>query len=132
MTTYPTDEAWAYFTKHQDDIRAVCARFLPVPEFQVPNTRVAITDSSGTETVTDRRAAVALPVENLIADFDAAVAARDSKKLTSIMNDAWLRAPESRSVYDIPGFTEMCNLLDCTVDGFFVPNSGERLLDEQA
>lgn len=121
MTTYPTDEAWNYFTHNLDDIRAVVGRFLPVPEMQIPNTRVAITDSAGIETVTDRRAAIPLPILNVIEDFDNAVAIRDTNKLMEIMNDAWLRAPESRSVYNIPGFSEMCGLLDCTIDGFFDP-----------
>lgn len=124
-TTYPTDEAWNFFMLHHDAIRAVCERFLPVPKMEVPNTRVAITTSDGREMVTEQRASVPLPVSNTLADFDAAVKAKDTlsrKGLVEIMNSAWLRAPEDRRVYSIPGFTEMCNLLDCTVDGFFDSN----------
>ena len=34
MADFPTDEAWAYFTKHLDDIRDCVAQFLPVPQWQ--------------------------------------------------------------------------------------------------
>lgn len=125
QTTYPTDEAWNFFMLHHDAIRAVCERFLPVPHMEIPNTRVAMTTADGRELVTEGRASMPLPVSNTLADFDAAVKARDTmspKELVTILNSAWLRAPESRSVYRIPGFTEMCNLLDCTVDGFFHPD----------
>lgn len=48
--------------------------------------------------------------------FDKAV--KDSRRslLENIMNDAWFNAPDSRGVYDIPGFTMMCNLLDGSYD----------------
>jgi hypothetical protein len=119
--TFPTEVAWAFFMTHHADIRACCERFLPVPEFQIPNTRVVLVAPDGSEMVTERRAAMSLPVTNLISDFDAAVRAKDAARLTRIMNDAWIRAPESRRVYDIPGFSAMCDLLDGTVDGFFDP-----------
>ena len=50
--------------------------------------------------------------------WDDAVTNKDVIKLDSIMNNAWFHAPDSRDVYHIPGFTEMCNLLDETVPGF--------------
>lgn len=115
----PTDASWAFFLRHHDDIRSCCARFLPVAEMQIPNTRVAVVASDGSECVTDQRAARPLEVRHTLVDFDAAVRAKDTRQLNEIMNDAWLRAPEDRSVYRIPGFTEMCDLMDGTVDGFF-------------
>jgi len=98
---YPTPEAWEYFMKHKDDIRGVIEDYCPSPQMQ----------SMAGPSQMDQR--------YTLADFDAAVESKDTSTLCSIMNDAWLRAPESRNVYSVPGFTQMCNLLDCTVDGFF-------------
>lgn len=123
--THPTDEAWAYFMDHHGDIRSVCEMFLSVPSFEIPNTRVALSFPDDSEFVTEQRAKASLPVKNTLVDFDAAVRAKDSDRLTRIMNDAWLRAPEDRGVYRIPGFTPMCDLLDRTVDGFFGEPSGD-------
>lgn len=115
----PTDTSWSYFLEHHDAIRAVCQQYLPRPHMEVPNTRVHIQIGEGSFMETDQRATVPLKVTHTIEDFDGAVKARDSIKLTGIMNRAWLALPESRSIYREPGVTEMCNLLDCTVDGFF-------------
>jgi hypothetical protein len=101
MSSYPTDEAWDYFTKHLGDIRDVVESFQPVNQMQ------SMAGSFGSKTL------------YTMEGFDKAVVKKDSETLNSIMNDAWLRAPEDRRVYGIPGFSEMCNLLDCTVDGFF-------------
>lgn len=98
--TYPTDEAWNYFLKHHDNIRDCVEQFLPVPQWQ------SMVGTFGGET------------DYTIKDFDAAVTNKNTVKLSSIMNDAWGRAPEDRDVYLTLGFTEMCNLLDCTVEGF--------------
>lgn len=59
-------------------------------------------------------------------DFDRAVRDQDTRTLTRIMNEAWYRAPDDRSIYRIPGFSEMCHLLDSTVPGF----TGEEPDDE--
>lgn len=56
--------------------------------------------------------------KHTLSDFDEAVKNKDSDKLNSIMNDAWGRASESREVYNIPGFSEICSLLYGTVEGF--------------
>jgi hypothetical protein len=80
--------------QHHDAIRQICATYLP-------SERIIKTDKLYT-----------------IEDFDAAVAAKNTKRLETILNNAWFNAPDSRSVYSIPGFTEMCNLLDETVEGF--------------
>src|SRR5271155_2337332 len=100
-TVAPTDEAWAYFMLHHDAIRECCAAFLPRPEFGLPNTRIAIEHPDGTEHTTESRAAIPLQPRYTLAAFDDAVKTRDSKVLSGLMNDAWLRAPESRSVYRI-------------------------------
>lgn len=100
MLDYPTPEAWACFEKHLADIRECISTFLPVKQWQ------SMVGPFGTKT------------EHTLEEFDAAVTNKNVRKLSSIMNDAWSRAPESRSVYTIPGFTEMCNLLDGTVDGW--------------
>jgi hypothetical protein len=102
--TYPTDEAWDFFMKHKDDIRARVDDYLP----ERPQSMNGPFGKASSLT---------------IADFDAAVTARDSRRLTVIMENAWLRAPEDREVYRIPGFGAMCDLLDGTVDGF--TNSAE-------
>jgi hypothetical protein len=120
--TFPTAEAWDFFMLHHHDIRTCCEHFLPVPAMQIPNTRVVIVLADGAEVETERRAEFPLPVRHALTDFDDAVSAKDSCRLVTIMNDAWVRAPEDRRVYSIPGFTPMCDLLDCTVDGFFDPN----------
>jgi hypothetical protein len=112
MTTYPTAEAWNYFTTHLNNIRDVVEQFLPVPQWQ------SMVGPFGSET------------DYTIKEFDQAVFDKNTVKLSSIMNDAWGRTPEDRDVYCIPGFTEMCNLLDCTVDGF-VDNGDENVIEEQ-
>jgi hypothetical protein len=123
----PTPEAWHYFTKHLSDIRDVVSMFLPVPRMEIPNTRGPVPDDEHAARVSakmppqapgEQRGTRPLEVRLTITDFDKAVEDKDTNKLAEIMNSAWLRAPESRDVYHIPGFTEMCNLLDCTVDGF--------------
>jgi hypothetical protein len=101
MTTYPTDKAWNYFLEYKDDIRNIVEQFLSAPQWQS-----MIGPLFGTKTEYD------------IDEFDAAVKNKNIRKLSSIMNDAWGRAPESRSVYSIPGFGPMCNLLDGTVEGW--------------
>ena len=122
MITYPTDEAWSSFMENHDDIRACCEMFLPAPRMEIPNTRIGIVDDEGNETITDQRAAMALPVNHLLVDFDAAVKVKDSGTLMNIMNDAWLRAPEDRAVYRIPGFSRMCDFLDFSIEGFVDPD----------
>ena len=99
--TYPTVEAWEYFVEHLDDIREVVADFAPRPWF--PTIDGVLHDKSETHSIDE---------------FDSAVVRRDAEKLFVIMNSAWLSAPEDREVYRIPGFSEMCNLLDFTVEGF--------------
>jgi hypothetical protein len=91
---------------------------------EVPNSRIAIVAPDGTEVITEYRASVPLPVKYDLAAFDAAVEARDVQRIVVIMESAWLRAPEDRGVYRIPGFTEMCNLLDGSVDGFLGDEDG--------
>lgn len=103
----PSDEAWAYFMLHHDNIRRCIEDFSPRPWMQTMTGALPMT-----------------PVPNHLAKFDAAVVARDTVLLSDLMNDAWLRAPEDRSVYRVEGFTEMCNLLDETVEGF-VPDEEE-------
>ena len=117
----PTDEAWAFFLKHHDDIRSVCSLYLPRKRMEVPNTRVMAGDRPAVreDTGEEVRDSVPLKVSHTIADFDDAVKAKDSLKLTAIMNRAWLALPESRAVYSVPGVMPMCDLLDCTVDGFY-------------
>ena len=56
-----------------------------------------------------------------IADYDNAVRARDTNKFLAILNDAWFRAPESRSVYEDPGFRLLCDICDGS-QGDFLPN----------
>ena len=114
--TYPTDAAWAYFMAHRDDIRSICEQFLPVPKMQIPNTRVVLD-----EVETNERASVALPVSNTIADFDTAVKTKDSDRLCEIMNSAWLRAPESTSVYRILGFTRCATCWTAPWKGSSIP-----------
>lgn len=123
----PTPEAWHYFTKHLADIRDAVSMFLPVPRMEIPNTRgpapddeyaVRVASKMPPQAPGEQRGTRPLEVRFTLADFDQAVENRDATKLCEIMNSAWLRAPESRDVYQIPGFSEMCNLLDGTVDGF--------------
>lgn len=117
----PSDESWAFFMRHHDDIRSVCASYLPVRRMEVPNTRVMAGDRPAVreDTGEEVRDSKPLDVTHTIEDFDEAVKVKDSVRLTAIMNRAWLALPESRGVYEVPGVTEMCALLDCTVDGFF-------------
>lgn len=125
--TIPTPEAWHYFTRHLADIRDVVSMFLPVPRMEIPNTRGPVPDDEHAARVWskmppqasgEQRGTRPIEVKFTMIDFDKAVEMRDAPKLCEIMNSAWLRAPESRDVYQIPGFGEMCNLLDGTVDGF--------------
>jgi hypothetical protein len=95
-----TPEAWEYFMAHHDNIRECVEKFLPVEQWQ------SMAGPFGSKTLWT------------IEDFDKAVKNNDNTTLVSIMDDTWGRAPEDRSVYQIPGFTEMCNLLDETVEGF--------------
>ncbi len=104
--TCPTDEAWNYFLVHHDDIRSCVENFLPIKQWQ------SMVGPFGGKT------------RHSLEEFDNAVTNKNSVKLSTIMNDAWGRAPEDRDVYRIPGFTEMCNLLDGTVDGFVDEGGG--------
>lgn len=97
----PTDKAWNFFLEHRKNIRSVVETFLAVAQWQ------SMVGPFGEATPYTLR------------DFDEAVDRKDTDKLSSIMGDVWGRAPEDRDVYRIPGFTEMCNLLDETVEGFF-------------
>lgn len=105
MTTYPTDEAWAFFMKHHDAIRDICEELLPRDRIPLINGQQIVA-----------------PPEAKIDQFDAAVKAKDTYLLYDIMNSAWLRAPEDRGVYRIPGFSEMCGLLDFSEEGFVASN----------
>lgn len=129
----PTDEAWEYFTKHLDAIRGVCAAYLPARRMEVPNTRVMAGGAPvrREETGEEQRDSVPLAVTHTIEDFDDAVRARDSIKLATIMNRAWPALPEDSAIYREPGVTEMCNLLDCTVDGFFEDPDEDRDQDDK-
>jgi hypothetical protein len=49
--------------------------------------------------------------------FNIAYDRQDGYGLKLQMEEAWFNAPESRRVYGVPGFTEMCNLIDGTVPG---------------
>ncbi len=49
-------------------------------------------------------------------DFEKAINSRNVSKMMNMMNDAWYHAPDHREVYNIPGFSKMCNLLDGTFD----------------
>ena len=51
--------------------------------------------------------------------YDDFVEAKDTHAMIPILNKAWSAAPEAMSTRRIPGFMEMCNLLDGSVDGFF-------------
>jgi hypothetical protein len=119
MTVYPIDKAWSYFIEHHDDIRTCVEQYLPTPYMEVPNTRLHVGDDvvirqSGEE----QRGTMPLKVCHTIEDFDRAVEAKRSSELYNIMNDAWLRLPEDRTIYREPGVMQMCNLLDFTVTGF--------------
>ena len=105
--TFPSDKAWNYFLKHKDNIRDIVVTYLAVPQWQ------SMAGPFGNKSEFD------------IAAFDKAVEAKDASALNSIMNDAWGRAPEDRAVYSIPGFSEMCNLLDGTVEDFIDPGYEE-------
>lgn len=129
-TKYPTDAAWDYFQKHRENIRQCCADFLPAPRMEIPNTRVTIYNRDGSTTESDQMGSMPLPVKHSLADFDKAVQERDSAKLAHIMQDAWIRAPEDRRIYQKPGFTELCNLLDETVEGFVDMNGMEEVEDD--
>lgn len=111
-TSYPTEEAWTYFIEHKEDIRKIVESFLQVEQWQ------SMVGPFGG------------PTEHSLEEFDEAVANKNVRKLSGIMNDAWGRAPESRSVYTIPGFTAMCNLLDGTQDGWDDPDDDENDDDE--
>jgi hypothetical protein len=39
----------------------------------------------------------------------------DVQQLCNMMNNAWANAPDRRSVYDIPGFSQMCAILDGSI-----------------
>ena len=99
--TSKLEQAWKYFDDNKENIRDVVEQFLPVEQWQ------SMAGPFGSATI------------HTMEEFDNAVLNRNINKLSAIMNDVWGRAPESRSVYHIPGFSEMCNLLDGTVDGFF-------------
>ena len=127
MPKYPTEAAWNYFLEHHANIRDCVEMFLPVPRMEIPNTRAPIiVDEYSTKIAAampphahESRGSIPLEPNYKLTDFDQAVKDQDTNKLCDIMNSAWLRAPEDREVYRIPGFSQMCNLLDCTVEGFF-------------
>jgi hypothetical protein len=117
----PTSEAWAYLTKHLPDIRKIVQEYLPITRMEIPNTRVTMPDGQPIfreDSGEAQRDSVFLPKVYTIEDFDHAIQSKDIEALNAIMNDVWARAPESTDVYRIPGFCEMCNLLDGTVRGF--------------
>jgi hypothetical protein len=117
----PAPQAWAYFIEHHTAIRSVVAAFLPRTRMEIPNTRVTYTTGTpvrNKDTGAEIRDSVFLPIDYSVEDFDKAVAAVDVVILDSIMNSAFLRAPEDRDVYLIPGFIQICNLIDETVPGF--------------
>ena len=73
-----------------------------------------------TEHHDDIRSIVEQYSPELVDKFDQRYMERNRDALDHIMNDAWFNAPDldARDVYSIPGFTEMCNLLDGTVDSW--------------
>lgn len=102
--------AWDYFTTHMADIRAVVEQFREgAPQ---PTAGIQITIEPTTPPFT-------------MDDFDEAIKTQDVNRLYDMMNHAWLRAPDERSVYRIPGFREMCNLLDGTVAGLIAEDDDE-------
>lgn len=40
---------------------------------------------------------------------------QDVRRMMSILNQVWFDAPDERAVYSVPGFTELCNLLDGSI-----------------
>lgn len=98
---------WEKFAEHKADIRSVCEKYL---------TRGAIDLGPWGADCDNKEAPGEFTVEApyTVADFDRAIEAHDKRKLCDVMNSAWAQAPDTRSVYSIPGFTAMCNLLDGT------------------
>ena len=52
------------------------------------------------------------PTRYTMDDYDKAVRGRDIKTFLDILNDAWLRAPESRDVYLDPELCLLCDICD--------------------
>ena len=70
------------------------------------------------------------PSNYTIADYDEAVRSRNTDKFLSILKDAWLRAPESRSVYSDSGFVLLCNICDGSEGNFLSDIDEEENADE--
>jgi hypothetical protein len=93
-------ESWDFVADCLEDIRHTVIMYLPEPQMK------SMIGPFGE------------PTSWTIAHFDAAVQAKDKDKFLAILNDVWLRAPESRSVYDDPGFCALFDICDGTVPGF--------------
>lgn len=102
--------AWDYFTTHLTNIRAVVEQFREGAPQPTAGIQVAIVPPTPTFTMDE---------------FDEAVKAQNVNRLYDMMNHAWLRAPDERSVYLIPGFIHMCNLLDGTVPSFIAEDDDD-------
>ena len=101
---------WYHFDLHSKKIRSCIEQFLVDPNLK------------------SMAGDINVGVKYKIADFDVATTKRDGEALIHIMNDAWLRAPEDRGVYQLEGFTEMCNLLDGTW-GSLAPHADSEVDD---
>lgn len=47
--------------------------------------------------------------------FDNALSHRNAPEMRRILNEVWFKAPDDQEVYAVPGFRQICNLLDETV-----------------
>jgi len=114
---------WRYFDLHSKEIRNVVKEFLPSKKVTLTYTpparqRKEIADLAKitADKINTSNAKRRLPS---MKDFDSAVTVRsDASKtlLIAIMTQSWFSAPDTQEVYKIPGFTEMCNLLDGTFE----------------
>lgn len=63
----------------------------------------------------DIRACVARYTPKLLDQFDDHVDKRESRKLEALLNLTWFAAPDVPSIQKVPGFWELCQLLDGTI-----------------
>lgn len=103
------EEWWEKVDQNWDDLVSIIKRFHP---------RKGIRDDKWFP-ITAPRAEIAasrvrntIKTENPLGIATQAKTERDVQTLLKILTEAWLGAPESRSVYSVPGFGLMCHLME--------------------